>query len=95
VDEPIGKTPEDLKALYGAGLLKNEKNPIYARQLERLTDPLRGLYENPEVGIKGHHEMMLTTDMCLAYKKNEMFSICHDNDKPIKDRTRMSSFNYA
>lgn len=74
VDEPINKTPADLEKLYKAGKLKDHS--IYQRQLERLIDPKRGLYENPEVGIKGHHEMMLSTDMCLAFRENKTLNTC-------------------
>jgi len=45
-------------------------------QLDRLLDPKRGLMENPVEGIKGHHEMMLSTDICLVYLGNKEFSKC-------------------
>jgi len=46
---------------------------------ERLLDPKRGLYENPEEGVKGHHEMMLTTDMCLVWKRGITYQECDNN----------------
>jgi len=49
---------------------------------ERLLDPKRGLYENPEEGVKGHHEMMLTTDICLVWKRGKKYIDCN---KPINE----------
>jgi len=49
---------------------------MYKLFVERLNDPKRGNYEDPIEGIKGHHEMMLTTDICLVYKKNPTFMKC-------------------
>lgn len=50
-----------------SGSLSRVSADVYELHKERLLDPKRGLYENPEDGVKGHHEMMLTSDMCLVY----------------------------
>lgn len=44
--------------------------------IERLLDPKRGNYEDPKEGVKGHHEMMLTSDVCLVWKKNKAYGRC-------------------
>lgn len=72
VDIPFEKTEEQLKK---DGL----SSKIYKAQLEALQDPKRGLFEKPEVGVKGHHEFMLTTDICLAYAKNDNLRNCYNN----------------
>jgi len=80
---------EDLALMYEQGKLKKDKR-IYQRQVERLEDV--GLYENPIEGVKGHHEMMLSTDMCLAYKRNKSFRDCEDNVLPWKVKDKAGSY---
>lgn len=56
--------------------MANTSQKVYDLHVERIKDPMRGNYENPAEGIKGHHEMMLTSDICLAYKRNDTFMKC-------------------
>lgn len=72
----------DLDKAYANKELKDYE--IYQRQVERLTDPFKGNQENPLKGIKGHHEIMLSTDMCLAFKANKTLNKCFGNKKPFK-----------
>lgn len=83
VDLPIDTTPEDLERLYKTRKIKSYG--VYQRQLERLLDPKRGLMENPVEGIKGHHEMMLSTDICLAYMGNREEVKCVRNKENHAD----------
>jgi len=59
---------------------------VYDLHVKRQQDPLRGNYEDPAEGIKGHHEMMLTSDMCLVYRKDEEFMKCWRNQDHMKTK---------
>ena len=78
-DIPISMTEKELKK-------KGLKSSTYAVQLEALNDPKRGLLEKPEEGIQGHHEFMLTTDMCLAFTRNDELEKCFKNRDPYKTK---------
>jgi hypothetical protein len=69
VDIPREKTIEQLKE---DGL----SSTVYTLQETALLDPLRGLYEKPLEGVQGHHEFMLTTDMCMVYTRNTNVGRC-------------------
>jgi len=69
VDIPHEKTIEQLK--------KDKLSAaFYAAQEAALLDPKRGLFEKPLEGIQGHHEFMLTTDICLAMTRNTAVGNC-------------------
>jgi hypothetical protein len=68
---------------------------VYDVQLEALRDPKRGLYENPKEGIKGHHEMMLTTDMCMAFTRNKRLGYCFGNHKQFNDGDKRGAVKIA
>jgi hypothetical protein len=82
VDIPIEKTVEDLAAERAAYKLDAK---VYKVQLEALLDPKRGLYEKPIEGIQGHHEFMLTTDMCMAFGRNRNLGNCFGSHKQFND----------